>query len=131
MSGDAAAGSPAPGRVWEVLAIACELAMLAALAVAGWLLAPSVPVALALAFALPALTGLAWGMWLAPRARHRLHEPALTAAKVSIFLTTGLLLAVAGRPLWGSLLAAGSVASSIMLDRRADGKDRPETGSDA
>jgi hypothetical protein len=131
MSGDAAAGSPASGGVWEVLAVACELAMLAALAVAGWLLAPSVPVALALAFTLPALTGLVWGMWLAPRARHRLREPALTAAKVSIFLITGLLLAAAGQPLWGMLLTAGSVASAVMLDRRATGRGRPEAGSDA
>jgi hypothetical protein len=118
MSGDSGAGSPAEVGFWEVLAFGCEMAMLAALAVAGWLLAPSPPLAVSLAFALPALTGLVWGLWLAPRARRRLHGPALTAAKIVVFVATGIALAASGHPAWGAALAAVSVVDAVMLSRR-------------
>jgi uncharacterized iron-regulated membrane protein len=118
MSGDSGAGSPAAVGFWEVLAFGCEMAMLAALAVAGWLLAPSTPVAVALAFALPAVTGLVWGLWLAPRARRRLHGPALAATKIVVFVATGAALALAGHPGWGVALATVASADAVMLARR-------------
>lgn len=118
MSGDSEAGSPAAVGFWEVLAFGCEMAMLAALAVAGWLLAPTPATAVASAFALPALTGLVWGLWLAPRARRRLGGPTLTLAKIVAFLVTGTALAVAGHAGWGATLAAVSVLDALMLSRR-------------
>lgn len=118
MSGDSGAGSPAEVGLWELLAFGCEMAMLAALAVAGWLLAPSPPLAVALVFGLPALTGLAWGLWLAPRARRRLRGPALTGAKILVFLGTGAALGVAGHPGWGTALATVSVADALVLSHR-------------
>jgi len=118
MSGDSGAGSPAAVGFWEVLAFCCELAMLAALAISGWLLAPSLQVAIALAFGLPALTGLVWGLWLAPRARRRLHGPSLTAAKLVVFVATGVALAVAGQGGWGAALTTVSVIDALMISRR-------------
>lgn len=118
MSGDAQVDRPLAVGFWEVLAFGCELAMLAALAVAGWLLAPSPTTAVVLAFALPALTGLVWGMWLAPRARRRLHGPALTSAKIAVYLITGMALAAAGEPAWGAVLAVVSVLDAVVLARR-------------
>jgi hypothetical protein len=118
MSGDSGAGSPAEVGFWEVLAFGCEMAMLAALAVAGWLLAPSTPVAVTLAFALPAVTGLVWGLWLAPRARRRLRGPTLTGAKIVVFVATGTALAVAGHPAWGVALAGIASVDAVMLARR-------------
>jgi hypothetical protein len=118
MSGDSGAGSLPKIGIGEVLAFGCELAMLAALAVVGWLLAPSRPVAIALAFALPALMGLVWGLWLAPRARHRLQGPLLTGAKVAIFVLTGGALVVAGHAGWGMALAAVGGLNTVMLARR-------------
>jgi hypothetical protein len=117
MSGDSEAGSPAAVGFWEVLAFGCEMAMLAALAVAGWSLAPTPATAVASAFALPALTGLVWGLWLAPRARRRLHGPALTLAKIVFFLATGTALGAAGHGGWGAGLAAVSVLDALVLSR--------------
>ena len=118
MSGDSGAGSPAVVGFWEMLAFGCEMAMLAALAVAGWLLAPSPGAAVGLAFVLPAGTGLAWGIWLAPRARRRPNGPALTAAKILVFVVTGAALAVAGHPGWGAALAATAAADALVLQHR-------------
>jgi hypothetical protein len=117
MSGDPAAGSPAPVGGWEIMTFVCELAMLAALSVVGWQLGPSVPVGLTLAFALPGTTGLVWGMWLAPRARRRLAEPTLTTAKTFVFVATGVVLALVGQILWAAVLTIGSVVSAVMLAR--------------
>jgi len=122
MSVDSGAGSPPTVGFWEVLAFGCEMAMLAALAVVGWLLAPSLPWAITLAFTLPTLTGLVWGLWLAPRARRRLHGLALTAAKIVVFVATGTALAVAGHPWWGVALATVSVVDALMMSRREAGR---------
>jgi hypothetical protein len=125
MSGDSGAGSPTEVGFWEVLAFGCELAMLAALALAGWMLAPTVPTAVTMAFALPALTGLIWGLWLAPRARRRLPDPARTGAKILVFLSTGSALAIANHLGWGTMLAAVGVIDAVMLSRRETLRTRP------
>jgi hypothetical protein len=118
MSGDAGTGSRVEIGFWELLAFGCEMAMLAALVVVGRLLAPSPPLAVALTFGVPAITGLAWGLWLAPRAPHRLRDPALTGTKVVVFIGIGAALGAAGHPGWGTALAAVSVADALMLSRR-------------
>lgn len=118
MSGDSGAPSPAAVGFWEVLAFGCEMAMVAALAVIGWTLAPTPGLAVTLAFALPALTGLVWGLWLAPRARRRLRGPSRALTKIAMFVATGVALAVAGHLGWGAALAAVSVVDALVLSRR-------------
>jgi uncharacterized iron-regulated membrane protein len=118
MSGDTGAGSPPVVGFWEVLAFGCELAMLATLALAGWSLAPSSNLAVALAFALPAVTGLGWGIWLAPRARRRLRGPARALTKIVVFLLAGTAFAVAGHPVLAAGLTVVSVGDTLVLSRR-------------
>lgn len=118
MSGDPAARSVAPVDAWEIFAFASDLAMLAALAVAGWTLKPSAPAGLIVVFALPGLTGLLWGTWLAPRARRRLTEPALTSARILLLVSSGALLLAVGQPHWAVVLTAAGVTIAIVLARR-------------
>jgi hypothetical protein len=65
----------------------CELAMLAALALWG-AQAGGVPVAIAA----PLIAGIVWGVWIAPRARHRLRDPARFAVESVLWLAATLAL---------------------------------------
>lgn len=107
---------PAVGP-WAVLVFVCELAMLAALAVAGWRLAPAGPMAYASAVALPIAVAVVWGLLLAPRAPKGLTGRAATIGKMVVFAVAGLLLALSGPWPWGLALVAVAVAALVMADR--------------
>ena len=99
-----------------------ELCMLAAWAVVGWHLGGAVVVRVLVAVLLPALAATVWGLWVAPRARRRLEDPARFAVEAVLFAGASVGLAVDGWPLWGGLLAAAyavNVALGFAWHQRA------------
>lgn len=83
-----------------------ELCLLAALAVVGWRLGDPAVLKVALAVLLPAVAASLWGLWVAPRAKSRLADPARFAVEASLFASSSAGLALVGHPLLGGLLAA-------------------------
>jgi len=100
---------------WEVLAFACELAMLAALAVTGWGLSRSGAVRIVLAVLLPFAVAALWSRWLAPTSAHRLTGATLMAVKVALFALSGVGLAAVGHPGWGGLLVLVAVGDLFAI----------------
>lgn len=88
-----------------------EMGMLAALAWGGWHLMDGAVLSIVVAVALPLLAAAVWGRWVAPRAGHRLPDPARAGVEMVLFLTAFVVLTQA-RPHpetigWGlALLAA-------------------------
>ena len=109
---------------WEVLAVGCELAVLVALAVAGWLGADGTLLSLALAVALPGLAVAMWGVWTSPRSPHRLPLPWRVAVQVVLFGLAGAALAAVGHPWWGLGVAAISIVDVAVLASRERGRER-------
>lgn len=80
-----------------LLVFLAELAMLAVLAWSGARLgAPHLPAAIVLAICLPLVAAVLWGLWLAPRAKRRLGNPARLIIKLVLFAAAGALLALSG-----------------------------------
>jgi hypothetical protein len=75
-----------------VLRFVAELALLAALAWGGWHLTDGTPLSLVAAVLLPAVGALVWGRWVAPRASHRLPDPARAAVEIVLFVAAFVLL---------------------------------------
>jgi hypothetical protein len=71
-----------------------ELGMLACLGIGGWQLGGSLPASVVLGVALPLVAAVVWGRWVAPRASHRLGDPARLGVEVTVFAAA--LLAVMG-----------------------------------
>ncbi len=103
---------------WEVLAFVCELAMLVALAVAGWALGTSAPWRVVAAVVAPGPVAVVWALWLAPTAGRRLTGVPLLLAKAAIFVLAGATLAWAGHSWWGIVLSAVALIDLVMLHRR-------------
>ncbi len=87
----------------DVMVFLAELALLAALAVAGAHLA-SGAAAVALAVLLPTVTAVLWGSRLAPRARTRLRYPWRLMVKLVLFGGASVLLATSVTIIWGAIL---------------------------
>jgi hypothetical protein len=69
-----------------VVRFAAELALLVALAWAGWYLGGPVVLSVLLAIALPTAAALVWGRWVAPKAARRLADPARLGVEAALFL---------------------------------------------
>lgn len=90
----------------EAVRFLLELAMLAALAVAGAAVSP------VLAVVLPVLAAAVWARWIAPKSRRRLADPVRLAVELALFAAAGIGLAAVGHPpLGGALLAAATVVA--------------------
>jgi hypothetical protein len=87
-----------------------ELALLAVLAVAGARLPDGLAPSIALAVLLPLIAAVAWGRWLAPRARRRLGHPLRLAAKLALMAVASALLVWADLPWWGAAFLVVSAA---------------------
>jgi hypothetical protein len=75
-----------------LLRFVAELALLAALAWGGWHLSDSTPISLVAAVLLPVIATLVWGRWVAPRAGHRLRDPARAVVEIVLFMVAFVLL---------------------------------------
>jgi len=105
----------------DVLAFACEVALVALLAVAGWRLGSATGAAalgVALAAVLPAAAVVAWGRWLAPRAARRLAQPWRLDGQVALFVAGGLVVAASGLVWWGVGLALVGTTSFALARGR-------------
>ena len=67
------------------LRFVAEIGLLVALAWAGWHLPTSTFASLLLAVVLPAVAAAVWGLWVAPRARHRLSDPGRAVVELVLF----------------------------------------------
>ncbi|MGC3864212.1 YrdB family protein [Micromonospora chersina] len=83
-----------------------ELAMLAAAGWWGFTLDAGWPVRLLAGLGAPLVIAVVWGIFCSPRATVALPAPAKLGVQAACFLTGGLLLALAGRPVPGALLVA-------------------------
>src|SRR5664280_2849847 len=91
---------------WEALAFVCELAMVAAFAVAGWQLTSSTALQVVLAVGLPVAAAGIWAVWMAPNSARRLSHPARLIAEIGLFVVTGAALASVGHAGSGVVVAA-------------------------
>jgi hypothetical protein len=99
--------------LWLTVAFLAELAALAALAVWGWSAGGSTVWRLALAVAVPAVAGVLWGVFAAPRAPVQVF--ALTVlVKLVVFGGAVLALFVTGHPWLAVALAAAALLSSVL-----------------
>ncbi|MFG2163668.1 YrdB family protein [Micromonospora chersina] len=83
-----------------------ELALLAAAGWWGFTLDAGWPVRLLAGLGAPLVIAVVWGFFCSPRATVALPAPAKLGVQAACFLTGGLLLALAGRPVPGALLVA-------------------------
>ncbi|MGW4340759.1 YrdB family protein [Rhodococcus koreensis] len=103
--------------VLDVVAFACEIAMLVLLAVAGWSLANSTVVQVALAVLLSVAAAVIWGVAMAPKSTRRLPNPARLVAQTVLFAATGVLVAFAGHQWWGLTFAVVATATFAARSR--------------
>lgn len=102
-----ASGHPPQIGVLALTRFAAELGMLAALGYGGWHLVDSVALSVVLALAPPLAAATVWGRWIAPRAPHRLVDPAKLAVEVTLFAAAAGLLVPAGPNPLTTVLAVG------------------------
>ncbi|MEU5937814.1 YrdB family protein [Micromonospora sp. NPDC047548] len=96
---------------------------LAALVAAGWwgfTLDAGLPVRLLAGLGAPLLIAVVWGTFCSPRATVPLPAAAKYAAQAACFVTGGVLLALAGRPVPAVLLVVLWVADSVLLRLAGD-----------
>ena len=91
-----------------------EVALLAGLAIAGARLGDGVAFAILDAVLLPLAAAAVWGMFIAPRARRRLAEPARIIVEVALFAGTGLVLLLSGLPVTGIVIAVAGIGFAIL-----------------
>ncbi len=111
----------------DVAVFLAELAMLAALAVAGARLGGSTAVEVLLAVGLPLLAAVIWGALLAPRSARRLRYPIRTVVKVDLCTAAAVLLGISGLVTW----AIGFWVVTLSLVVVADVVEQRREGSTA
>ena len=92
----------------------CELAMFGTLCVAGSGLGSSTAGHVALAIVLPLAAAAIWAVWMAPTSRRRLADPARLVAQIALFVTTGVLAALADRVVLGIVFAVVTIVVFAM-----------------
>ena len=86
-----------------------ELVLLGGLALAGSQLGGGVLPAIVDAVLLPAAAAAIWGLFIAPRARRRLPEPARFLVEFVLFGVTGVVLVLLGWLVTGIVVAAAGI----------------------
>jgi hypothetical protein len=114
------AGAGPAGMVVDLVAFACELAMLVLLVIAGWSLGDGGLLGIALAVLYPALAIVVWAVWIAPNAARRLPDPWRFAVQFALFAATAAATAAAGRSALGVVFGAVAVGA-FALGRRTGG----------
>ncbi|MEU8636708.1 YrdB family protein [Amycolatopsis sp. NPDC048633] len=91
-----------------------ELALLGGLALAGTQLGSGVALAIVDAVLLPVAAAAVWGLFIAPRARRRLPEPARFLVEFALFAVTGVVLALVGWLVAGIVLAVAGIGIAAL-----------------
>jgi hypothetical protein len=92
-----------------------ELCMLAALAYWGYRTGGGPLGRVALAVGAPLLAAVAWGMFVAPRARFKVSEPVRLGVELAVFAAGVAGLAAAGRPALAWALAVAVAINSTLV----------------
>ncbi|UOX86672.1 YrdB family protein [Amycolatopsis sp. FBCC-B4732] len=91
-----------------------ELALLGGLALAGTQLGTGVALAIVDAVLLPLVAAAIWGLFIAPRARPRLPEPARFLVEFALFAVIGVVLVLVGWPVSGIVLAVVGIGVAAL-----------------
>jgi hypothetical protein len=91
-----------------------ELALLAGLAVAGARLGQNLVFRIADAILLPLAAAALWGIFIGPRARRRLPDPARLVVEFVLFAGAGLALALSGWLVAGIVLAVAGIGFAVL-----------------
>ncbi|MFF1614641.1 YrdB family protein [Amycolatopsis sp. NPDC058278] len=102
-----------PGVVLTVRFLT-ELALLGGLALAGSQLGGGVVLAIVDAVLLPVAAAALWGLFVAPRARRRLPEPARFLLEFALFAVTGVVLALVGWLVVGIVVAVAGIGIAAL-----------------
>ncbi len=97
------------------LAFLLELAMLAAFGYWGFYGEKSLVAKWLLGLGLPVLTAVAWGMFLAPRAAHRLGNISGNLLSLILFLSAAASLFYTGHPLLAIIFASTSIVNRALI----------------
>ncbi|WP_439386088.1 YrdB family protein [Amycolatopsis lexingtonensis] len=91
-----------------------ELALLGGLVLAGTQLGTGVALAIVDAVLLPLVAAALWGLFIAPRARRRLPEPARFLVEFALFAGTGVVLVLVGWVVTGIALAVVGIGVAAL-----------------
>ena len=91
-----------------------ELALLGGLALAGAQLGSGLALAIVDAVLLPVAAAALWGLFVAPRARRRLPEPARFLLEFALFAVTGVVLVLLGWPVTGIVVAVAGIGIAAL-----------------
>ncbi|MBE1499051.1 hypothetical protein H4696_006151 [Amycolatopsis lexingtonensis] len=91
-----------------------ELALLGGLVLAGTQLGTGVALAIVDAVLLPLVAAALWGLFIAPRARRRLPEPARFLVEFALFAGTGVVLVLVGWVVTGIALAVAGIGVAAL-----------------
>ncbi|SBT51968.1 YrdB family protein [Micromonospora narathiwatensis] len=97
------------------LAFLLELALLVAAGWWGFTRDVGWPVRLLAGLGVPLLIAVVWGLFCSPKASVPLPAPAKLSVQAACFVTGGLLLALAGRPVPGALLVGLWAVNKALL----------------
>jgi hypothetical protein len=89
----------------DVLRFCLEIGMLVSLSFAGFALAGGA-LSWVLGIGLPLVAATIWGLWMAPKAAHRVRDPAQLSIELLLFGGAAVLLAAAGHAALGIVLGA-------------------------
>lgn len=109
-----------PPSAWRgaflALRFSTELALLAAVAVAGAEVGSAVGTATTVAFAVlaPLVVAGIWGLFVAPRARRRLSDPARLLIELVLFLGTAAAVAIQGHVTLGIVFGTVAGATAVL-----------------
>lgn len=98
-----------------------ELALLLALGVWGFTVGGGTPTKVVLGIGAPLVAAIVWGMFIAPKARRRLDDPARFTLELTLWMAGGLALLAAGHPGWALIFGAfvaGSLGLMVLLGQR-------------
>lgn len=91
-----------------------ELALLGGLVLVGTQLGTGVALAIVDAVLLPLVAAALWGLFIAPRARRRLPEPARFLVEFALFAGTGVVLVLVGWVVTGIALAVVGIGVAAL-----------------
>lgn len=99
----------------EALSFLLELAMLLALGYVGFHIGGPAWLKWLVGIGLPLAVAVFWGLWMAPRADHRLPWPVLPIVALALFLVSAALLYMAGAKSWAIVMAAASMVNAVFV----------------